>query len=142
MDRFLKPNKFETDSHPPTATQEWKYKLKIFENLRASFKDPDDACKLRYPISHDSHNVHPLIAESDDHSTAIGILKAIFVKLTNEIFARRKQVTRKQESEESIDQYNQALQLFSKNCEFADAVAETHRITCVHDAFIRGINSD
>ncbi|KAG5873296.1 hypothetical protein JTB14_028410 [Gonioctena quinquepunctata] len=82
------------------------------------------------------------MAESDDYSTAIGILKAIYVKPTNEIFARHKLATRKQQSEESIDQYNQALQLLSKNCEFAELGAEAHRKTYVRNAFIPSINSD
>ncbi|KAG5879132.1 hypothetical protein JTB14_017124 [Gonioctena quinquepunctata] len=91
----------------------------LAENFRNPFKDLDDASKLRYPINLVSHNIYPLIARSDDHSTAIGILKAIYVKPMNEIFARHKLATRKQQSNESIDEFNQASQLLSKNCEFA-----------------------
>ncbi|KAG5866005.1 hypothetical protein JTB14_018185 [Gonioctena quinquepunctata] len=53
-----------------------------------------------------------------------------------------KLATGKLQSNESIDQYNQALELLSEKCGFADADAETHRKTNVRDSFILGINSD
>lgn len=141
MDKFLKPEKFDGDPHSPTATQEWNYWLKTFENFIASFETIDDQGKLRLLTNHVSHSVYLLIADKDTYSTAIDALKATYVKPINEIFARHKLASRKQTPDESIDQYHQALEQLSKNCEFANVDAETHRKTYVRDSFIRGLSS-
>ncbi|XP_039283436.1 uncharacterized protein LOC120351185 [Nilaparvata lugens] len=143
MDKFLKPDKFDGDPNSPTALQEWNFWLKTFENFIASFdeEDIDDESKLRLLTNFLSHSVYQTIADKNSYTSAIDALKSAYVKPINEIFARHKLATRKQSSDETIDQYNQALQQLSKNCGFADVDSETHRKTYIRDSFIRGLSS-
>nr|XP_024219705.1 uncharacterized protein LOC112211733 [Halyomorpha halys] len=141
MDTFLRPEKFDGNSHSPTATQEWSYWLKPFENFIASFEEVNEQGKLRLLTNFISHSVYLLIADKTTYETAIEVLKATYVKPINEIFARHKLASRKQSPDESIDQYHQALEQLSKTCQFAEVNAETHRKTYVRDSFIRGLSS-
>uniref|UniRef100_A0A0A9X9Z9 UPF0052 protein yjiF n=1 Tax=Lygus hesperus TaxID=30085 RepID=A0A0A9X9Z9_LYGHE len=87
MDRFLKPEKFDADPHSPTATQEWKYWLKTFENFAAAFEQIDDAGKLKLLINRLTPSVYQLIADKTTFTDAVELLKSTYVKPTNEVFA-------------------------------------------------------
>ncbi|CAB4039943.1 Hypothetical predicted protein, partial [Paramuricea clavata] len=57
----------------------------------------------------------------------------------NEIFARHKLATRKQQVGETLDEYLQELKLLSKDCNFCQVSAAQHRDEAVRDAFISGL---
>ena len=141
MEKFLKPDKFDVDPHSPTASQEWTYWFKTFENFTATFPGTDDVSKLKVLTNLVSHSVYQLMADKQTYTEAISALKNVYVKPVNEIFARHQLATRKQSLDETIDKYHQALEVLSKTCDFQAVDAETHRKTYVRDAFIRGITS-
>ncbi|XP_059053675.1 uncharacterized protein LOC131847961 [Achroia grisella] len=61
--------------------------------------------------------------------------------MKNEIHARHILGTRKQRSDESIDQYLRQLKLLAQKCSFKDVKAEQYRSEYIRDAFIAGISS-
>ena len=69
------------------------------------------------------------------------MLKSLYVKTPNEIFARHKLATRKQQPGESLDEYLQELKILSKDCNFSDVTAYQYRDEAVRDAFITGLLS-
>ena len=72
---------------------------------------------------------------------AIALLKTLYIKTPNEIFARHKLATRKQQIGETLDQYLQELKLLSKDCNFRQVSAIQHREEAIRDAFISGLLS-
>uniref|UniRef100_A0A6P7H9Z6 Uncharacterized protein LOC114348048 n=1 Tax=Diabrotica virgifera virgifera TaxID=50390 RepID=A0A6P7H9Z6_DIAVI len=70
--------------------------------------------------------------------SAIKILKELYIKPTNEIYARHILATRKQQINESIDQYAQQLKLLAKNCNFKAVSSEENKNGYIRDAFING----
>ena len=69
------------------------------------------------------------------------MLKTVYVKPTNVIFARHLLATRKQTINETVDQFLHALKLLSKDCEFRTVSANTYIQEAIRDAFISGISS-
>ena len=63
------------------------------------------------------------------------------MKTPNEIFARHKLATRKQQLGESLDEYLQELKILGKDCNFSDVTAYQYRDEAVRDAFITGLLS-
>ena len=53
--------------------------------------------------------VFQYIEDSEDYAAAIAILEALFVKPTNEIYARHLLATRRQRINETLDEYLQLL---------------------------------
>ena len=73
---------------------------------------------------------------------AIATLKALYIKPTNEVFARHLPATRRQQSGETIDEFLQALKTLSKDCNFQNVTAAVYRDEAVHDAFITVLQSN
>ena len=63
------------------------------------------------------------------------------MKTPNEIFARHQLLTRRQQPEESLDNFLQELRKLSKNCNYKAVTSEQYREEQVGDAFITGISS-
>ena len=75
------------------------------------------------------------------YNEAINLSKSLYVKTPNEIFARHKLATQKQQPRESLDEYLQELTILSKDCNFSDLTAYQYRDEAVRDAFITGLLS-
>ena len=67
-------------------------------------------------------------------------MKRTYDKQPNEIFARHKLSTRKQQNGETLDSFMQALQSLSKDCQFRAVSANEYREEAVRDAFINGLH--
>ena len=74
------------------------------------------------------------------YDAAIARLKRTYDKQPNEIFARHKLSTRKQQNGETLDSFMQALQSLSKDCQFREVSANEYREEAVRDAFINGLH--
>ena len=137
----MKPAKLDLDPNSPTAAKEWKHWKRTFDNFITECGDqaPD---KLRSLVNFVSHNVFDYIEECTTYESAIEILKKVYVKAPNEIFARHQLATRKQQSSESIDEFLQSLQNLSKNCNFAAVSADIYRNQMIRDSFISGLSSN
>ena len=88
-----------------------------------------------------SPTIFQYIETSTEYSQAIEVLKALFVKPSNEIYARHMLATRCQQSNETLDEYLQALKTLSKDCNFKPVTAAQYCNECIRDSFITGLQS-
>ena len=93
-------------------------------------------------INYVTSEVFELFSEAENYEEAINILKSLYIKTPNEMFARYALATRKQQPDESIDEYLQILKIMSKDCNFQQATANQYRDEAVRDAFISGLLSN
>ena len=85
--------------------------------------------------------IYGSIAECATYEIAIDALEALYIKPTNEIFARHLLATRRQQAGETLDEYLHALKTLSKDCNFKSVTAALHREESNRDAFISGLQS-
>ena len=88
-----------------------------------------------------SPTVYPYVEDHDTYDSALGALKAAYIKRENDIFARHILATRKQQNGENLEQFLQALKVLSKDCTFRTVSAEQYREELLRDAFINGLSS-
>ncbi len=83
--------------------------------------------------------VFEYIEECSGYESAMESLQNIYVKPTNEIYARHVLATRRQQPGETLDEYLQALKVLSKECNFQSVTAAKYCEEYVRDAFITGL---
>nr|XP_053654845.1 uncharacterized protein LOC128703986 [Cherax quadricarinatus] len=66
---------------------------------------------------------------------------SLYIKPTNEIFARYRLATRRQQIDESLEEYFQALKILGKDCHFQAVTAAQYCEESIRDAFISGLQS-
>ena len=88
-----------------------------------------------------SSRVYVAIADCTMYEAAIKILKDLYVKPSNTIFARYCLATCRQKAGKSLEEFLQALRTLSKECNFKNVTAEQYREEAVTDAFISGLHS-
>ena len=69
--------------------------------------------------------------EAANYDTALLVLKTVYARIPNKIFARHALSTRKQQPDESLDEYLQVLKSINKDCNY--------RENAIRDTFIRGL---
>lgn len=140
MDKFLRPDRFDGNPHSPTAAKEWTHWLKTFETFLHSISahKPNELDVL---VNYLSPAVYDYIAEATDYASAIAILRALYIKPKNEVFARHLLASRRQGPAETIDEFLQALRTLSKDCNFQPVSAATYRDEYIRDAFISGLSA-
>ena len=94
---------------------------------------PDKSSVL---LSHIDWIVYEFIKGCNTYEEAIQTLENIYVKPTNEIFARHLLTSRHQISDESIDQFLQALRELSADCNYKPGTFEAFRKETIRDVFI------
>ena len=95
-----------------------------------------DRLKLKLLINLLSPAIFKQIFDIHDYSTAVNALEEIFVKPKNSVFCRYLFSTRRQQTDENVDQYLQSLKRLAKDCGFTGTQA---RDEYLRDAFINGI---
>ena len=140
MDKVLRPERFDVSPSSTETTKCWRHWLITFENYIASLPS-EGLNKLHVLINHVSPEVYDLFCEVQEYDDAIETLKSLYVRTPNEVFARHKLATRKQESGETLDEYLQVLKTLSKDCNFRSVSAAKYRDESIRDAFISGISS-
>ena len=142
MENSLKPRRFETLPDAPTASKEWSHWFATFENyIEESDPAITDAKRKKVLVNFLSFSIYEFISECTTYKQAINTLKNLYVKPKNEVFARFMLLTRKQDENESIDQYLQSLKALSKECNFKAVSAEDNRDDLIRDSFINGLIS-
>uniref|UniRef100_A0A6P7GHB2 Uncharacterized protein LOC114342603 n=1 Tax=Diabrotica virgifera virgifera TaxID=50390 RepID=A0A6P7GHB2_DIAVI len=126
MEKYFRPDKLEADPNSQTAAKEFKHWYETFKNFLESNKSTEKSLE-------DKDN------EAKTYISAIKILEELYIKPANEIYARHVLATRKQQINESIDQYAQQLKLLAKNCNFKAVSSEENRNDYIRDAFINGL---
>ena len=86
-------------------------------------------------------SVYELIEDCTDYDAAMLKLQRHYVKQPNVFFSRHLLATRKQKPGASLQEFLQALQILSKNCQFRVVSAEEYRQELVRDAFVNGLAS-
>ncbi|KAI3378314.1 hypothetical protein SNEBB_002033 [Seison nebaliae] len=81
------------------------------------------------------------MSDCSTYEEAIDILKAMFLKPVNEVFARHLLATRRQQSGESLDEFLSVLKVLSRDCNYTAVTATKYRDESIRDAFITGIQS-
>lgn len=138
MEKLLRPDRLDIEADSPTASLEWNHWYKTFQNFLLTYQVSDNE-KLRILINHVSPVVYELISDAGTYNDAVCILKSTFTKTVNEVFARHKLATRRQQSGETVTKYLEILKFLSKDCNFKAVTAETNRNDCIRDAFIAGL---
>ena len=140
MERALRPDRFSVEADLPTSEKEFTYWLRTLENYFAVLPQ-ENLDKLKILTNHLSPTVYEYISEENTYENALEILKKVYVKPANKVFARHLLSIRKQDSSESLDQYLQALKTLSKDCGFEAVDANTHREQFIMNTFINGLQS-
>ena len=140
MDRLLRPERLDVDSNSTTASSEWKHWRKTFENFLSAIV-PAPTNKLTVLTNYVSPRVFECFAECPDYSTAMSTLESLYVKIPNEVFERHLLATRRQQPNETLDEFVLSLKILSKDCNFKAVDATTHRDQLIRDSFISGIRS-
>ena len=122
MERLLRPERFEGSEG--TGAAEWTHWFCTFENFIESLPQDPPPDRLKLLINYISPTVFSHIADCLVYDETINILKRVYVKPKNIIFARHQLATRKQLSSESIDMYVQSLKLLARDCEFKAVTAD------------------
>ncbi|CAK8698052.1 unnamed protein product [Clavelina lepadiformis] len=140
----FKPSRLEIDVNSDTAAKSWKHWKKTFENYTIEHEAQVNSTafnKLRLLTNFVSAEIFEFIEDCTTYEAAVEILQDLFVKKPNEIFARHLLATRKQQNGESLQEFMQALQILSKNCQCKDISGEQYRKELCRDALINGILS-
>lgn len=140
MDKVLRPERFDVNPNAQEAAKSWQHWLMTFENF-VSVIPGENANKLHILINFVSSDIYQLFCDAGTYDEAIALLKTLYIKTPNEVFARHKLATRKQQPSETLDEYVQELKILSKDCNFRQVSATQHRDEAVRDAFISGLLS-
>lgn len=138
MERFLKPECLDVDPNTGDVDKQYNHWKRTFDNFLSSLRDPD---KLSILINFVSAKIYEYIADAEDFDQAMNILKKVYIKPKNEVFARHILFTSKQNQGESLDQFLNRLKSLSKDCGFTAVTAEKQRDDSIRDAFISGLVS-
>ena len=146
MDKLMQPCRLNLDPGSNSAAKEWKHWLKTFENYvevltGAHHEERRNFNKLKVLVNCVSHQVYDHIDECETYEAAIQVLKSLYVKTPNVVFARHLLATTKQEAGQSLDNFLLILTQLSKDCNFANVSSEEYRKEMIRDAFINGISS-
>lgn len=115
MDKLLSHDRFHGSSN--TTTAEWNHWFRTFTNFLASIRVDPAPDKLHLLANYVSSSVFIHISNWKTYDEAINVLKTVYVKPTNAIFARHLLATRRQTTSETVDQFLHALKVLSKDCE-------------------------
>ena len=145
MEKYLKPGGLDTPPNTPLSSKNFNHWFRSFSSFLCKIIDPNvhtDLDKLDALINCISSDVYEYIAECNTFDTAVNRLKELYIKPSNEVFARHLLATCGQKEEENIDEYVQRLQLLAKESHFKSVDAVQNRDDCVRDAFITGLHSN
>ncbi len=140
MDKILRPERLDTDPNSSGASKVWLHWKKTFQNFLAALNQ-ERLDKLGVLTNYLSPNIYQYIEDCADYDSAMGTLQELYVKPTNEVYARHLLATRRQQVGETLDEYLQALKTLSKDCNYKNVSGEQYREESVRDAFITGLTS-
>ena len=137
MEKLMQPYRLDLDPGSTSAAREWRHWLKTFENyieiiIAALPEEQRNIDKLKVLINFVAPQVYDYIKESETYNKAIQVLKALYEKTPNQIFARHLLATAKQEVGQSLDDFLLTLTKLSKDCNFADVTGEDWKLSCTY----------
>ena len=141
MDKFFRPEKLDVDPNSSNAGKSWEHWFRTFDNFILSINEPN-LNKLNLLVNFVSPTVYEYISECGNYNQAIDILRKLYVKPKNEIYARHMLTNRRQNPSESLDEFLQNLKNLSKDCNYKAVSADLHREEAIRGAFISGLISN
>ena len=82
--------------------------------------------KLKALVNCVSHRVLEYIADCDSYDEAITVLRNLYKKAPNEVFARHLLASAKQQPEETLDEFHLKLQKLARDCNFRQVTSEQY----------------
>ena len=122
MDKLLRPKRLDTDPSSGEAAKVWLHWKRTFQNFLAVLP-LDGLDRLGLFTNYLSPKVYQYVEDCWDYPAAIETLQALYVKPTNEIYARHILATRHQQPAETLDEYVQSLKTLSKDCNYQGATS-------------------
>ncbi|KAG8177395.1 hypothetical protein JTE90_016738 [Oedothorax gibbosus] len=139
MEQLLKPERFDVLPTVAEADAKWIHWKRTFTNFTNKICDGTQESKLSLLCNYISAAVFLHIAEATCYSDAISILDSTYLVKKNDTFARHLLAIRNQQVSETVNDFLQALNQLSRNCDFRAVTAEQYRGEFIRDAFIRGL---
>lgn len=136
MSKILNLSRLDLDHNAPSSAKKWKHWRQTFVNFLAEVGEaaPD---KLRSII-----NIFEYVEDCPWYKDAMETLEKLYVKTPNKVFARHRSLNRRQNPDESLDNFLQELKVLSKHCNYTNVTAQQYREEQIRDAFISGISSN
>ena len=103
MDKFLCPERFDCDPSSAGYDKQWTHWLRTFENFISAITT-QEIDKFALLTNYVVPSVYEYITDWDIYKSVITVLKELYVKPQNEIYARHRK-----EMNESTDTYLQIL---------------------------------
>jgi hypothetical protein len=88
MEKFLGPERFDTDPANSDAERRWLHWKQTFLNFLGSMLETTEESKWQLLVNYVASNVYQYISEIKKCSDAISILDSLYIKQRNKIFAR------------------------------------------------------
>lgn len=141
MEKYLRPESLDIDPKLATAEDEWEVWISKFEAFLTAVATSNDLEKLTLLRAHLSCSSHKYTKSAKTYEEAVKLLSSRYVKPKSDIFARHCLFSRKQNPDESLDSYLEALKSLSAECNYKDAKCDVIRDEAVRDSFINGVTS-
>ena len=138
---MLHPDRFDCLPDTPVSTKEFNHWFKKFQNFLSVFP-LQNLDKVMILTNFLSPTVYKPINEYSMYDNAVSVLKSVYMKSTNEVFAWHLLSICKQQPCESLDEFLQALKALSKDSNFKPVTAEQHENEYISDSFISGLQSN
>ena len=87
MDKFLHPERFECDPSSAESDKQWTHWLRTFENFISAITT-QEIDKFALLTNYIAPSVYEYIADCETYDSALTVLKELYVKPKNEIYAR------------------------------------------------------
>ena len=137
--QHLKPERLEIAPTDANAQKRFTHWLRTFTTYVDLMDNGTN--KLDVLINFIGADPYAIIETSATYAAAIADLKAAYQKEINQIYARHILATRKQNPEESLDDYLRNLRILAKDCNFQQVTAAVYTQEAIRDAFIAGLKS-
>ena len=115
MERYLRPERFDTDPQSQNAEVEWLHWKRTLDSFLESVAEHAPN-KLNTLINYVSPRIYTYISECTTFDNAVTTLTGLFVKKRNKVYSRHKLLTHKQNGQ-NLDDFVQELKVLAKNCQ-------------------------
>ncbi|XP_076811773.1 uncharacterized protein LOC143458790 [Clavelina lepadiformis] len=147
MDKLLlRPKELTVSPDTVDAHKVFKYWLQTVEDFIATLEElrPTQSPainKTRVVRSCISPEVFSYVEEGDSYESIITLLKELYVRPRNNVYARHVLVSRQQNHGGKVLEFLRALKMLAKDCTFEAVTASKYRDELIRDSFINGLSS-
>lgn len=141
MGKCLQPERLEANPECPSSKQKWRHWFRTFESYIESFEEILKANRLSILFNHVDSSIYEYISKANDYAAAVQILRNLYVKPVNEVFARYQLHTCQQQAGQSLKEFLKCLKNLSADCNYVDLNAQLYRKESIRDAFVAGVRA-